>query len=142
MVAALVVFIALRPMIPLPLASWRMMAEINAERFAAQVAQCEKYYGHLGASVWVWRTNILNGVYGLSNFAHGGWRVFAMVYNSALWLVFTAGLLRYNWRLVAVVGYLIAISGVTHGQGDRVMMVAVPMVIYLVGKNGKTGQTD
>lgn len=139
--ASIWLLMALRPIVPLPFENFKEMAAINAERFWAQVATCENYFGNIGATVWVWRTNVLNNLFSISNFALHGWRIAAMIYNSVIWILFIAVIHRIDLRLVLIISYLILISGMTNGQGDRIMMIALPVAIFGIAQGKmKTGQ--
>jgi hypothetical protein len=62
-----------------------------------------------------------------------------MVYNSVLWLALLVNIKAAKLVFVALIVYLVLISGITSGQGDRVMMTALPLVIYLVTMKRKSG---
>lgn len=127
---AIAVVIMLRPIVPLPLDSYAQMAEINRRRFMAQVASCQHVFGSIGAYVYVARTNLVNGMLAVSNFGPAWVRVGMLVYNCALWVMAIACWRRANPWVVGIVAVLVVQSAITSAQGDRVLLLAVPLVLW------------
>lgn len=127
---AVAIVIMLRPIVPLPLDSYAQMAEINRQRFMAQVASCQHVFGPVGAYVYVARTNLVNGMLAVSNFGPAWARVVMLVYNCALWVAAVACWRRANPWALGLVAILVAQSAITSAQGDRVLLLAVPLVLW------------
>lgn len=130
--------LTLRPLFPLPLASFREMAEINQTRFMAQVASCSHYFGSLGAILYSMRTNILNNTSAFSTLLPAWGKVIMLLYNTAIWGYLLTRLHTIKVLWIGILGYLILTSAITMNQGDRILIIAVPIILYALTKGTKS----
>jgi hypothetical protein len=133
MAAALIVFLAMRPILPMPTEAFRQMAAINKERFMAHVVAFEPYMSRLNAAWWVY-LNDVRGLFVGSNFIALPLKSWSLAYTMAIWTLFIMAVPRADKLPVLFVAGMIVLGGLTYFQGDRILMPCVPVVIYTIAR--------
>lgn len=120
---ALILLTWLKPVVPVMNEQYSRFAEINADRFHAHAKLA-------GGPVLSYLHNMGNAIVARSNFVPRSWHLFTLMYTSLVWLLAVLrGRDKWPWIFV---GFHVAAAGVTFGQGDRILMPMMPVLVYLI----------